>query len=110
MTQAELIDHINRLGVNTIDRESQPGLILFKQPDTDRIFAIIHDGTNPLRVEAKCDPQLSKLLRGKYESVLASANMDKKSWNEIICSGQLNSDEVKDLVTLAYHLSLTNPD
>ena len=30
--------------------------------------------------------------------------MDERSWNRVICSGQLNQQEVLDLVNLSYQL------
>lgn len=72
--------------------------------DDEKIFAIIADGSTPLRVSLKCDPQLAKLLREKYESVLPGYHLNKKHWNTIICSGQLDDDEILDLARLSYRL------
>lgn len=69
-----------------------------------KLFAIIAEGSDPLRVSLKCDPQLALLLREKYESVLPGYHLNKKHWNTIICSGQLGDDEVKDLARLSYDL------
>jgi predicted DNA-binding protein (MmcQ/YjbR family) len=103
MNQAEAEKFINNLGASTRDAASEPGLVLFKSPE-GAIFAIIHDQSKPLRVEAKCDRQLAKLLRDKYETVLPSKNMEAATWNEIICTGQLTDEEVEDLVRLSYGL------
>ncbi|MCL2445092.1 MmcQ/YjbR family DNA-binding protein [Candidatus Saccharibacteria bacterium] len=108
MNQQQAHEFIANLGEHTIDTESHENLILFKTP-ADQIFAIIHTDSDPLRIEAKCDRQLAKLLRERYESVLASNNMDKKSWNEIICAGQLSDEEIQDLLRLSYNL-VTSPD
>lgn len=69
-----------------------------------KLFAIIADGSMPLRVSLKCDPLLAQTLREKYESVLPGYHLNKKHWNTIICSGQLTDDEIKDLVRLSYRL------
>lgn len=106
-SQTHFADFIAALGDHTIDTTTVPGLLLYKSTD-DQIFAIIHDATTPLRLEAKCDPQLARLLRDRYESVLPSTHMDKKSWNEIINSGQLTTGEIQDLLVLSYNL-ITNP-
>jgi predicted DNA-binding protein (MmcQ/YjbR family) len=34
--------------------------------------------------------------------------LNKKHWNTIICSGQLDDEEIKDLVRLSYNLVATN--
>jgi len=69
-----------------------------------KLFAIIADGSKPLRVSLKCDPQLARNLREKYESVLPGYHLNKNHWNTVICSGQLSDDEVKDLARLSYNL------
>jgi predicted DNA-binding protein (MmcQ/YjbR family) len=75
-----------------------------KETDDGKLFAIIADGSNPLRLSLKCDPQLAATLRERYESVLPGFHLNKKHWNTIICSGQLTDDEIKDLVRLSYDL------
>lgn len=75
-----------------------------KEAGEGKLFAIIADESKPLRVSLKCDPQLAKTLREKYESVLPGYHLNKKHWNTIICSGQLSDDEVKDLARLSYQL------
>jgi predicted DNA-binding protein (MmcQ/YjbR family) len=69
-----------------------------------KMFALITDGSKPLRVSLKCDPQLAEVLREKYESVVPGYHLSKKHWNTVICTGQLTSDEVKDLALLSYRL------
>lgn len=69
-----------------------------------KIVAIVAEGSSPLRVSLKCDPQLAEHLREKYETVLPGYHLNKKHWNTIICSGQLSKDEIFDLVRLSYQL------
>ncbi len=75
-----------------------------KETGEGKLFAIIADGSNPLRVSLKCDPLLAQNLREKYESVLPGYHLNKKHWNTIICSGQLTNDEIFDLARLSYRL------
>lgn len=70
----------------------------------EKMFAMTRDGSKPLRVNLKCDPQLSKNLQEKYESVLPGYHMNKKHWITIICSGQLSNEEIFDLARLSYRL------
>ena len=70
----------------------------------DKIFALIAEDSKPLRVSLKCDPNLSELLREKYESVLPGYHLNKKHWNTIILTGQLSDDEVRDLIRLSFDL------
>jgi predicted DNA-binding protein (MmcQ/YjbR family) len=75
-----------------------------KETGEGKLFAIIADGSKPLRVSLKCDPELAKNLREKYESVLPGYHLNKNHWNTIICTGQLSEDEIKDLARLSYRL------
>ena len=68
------------------------------------MFALIAEGSQPLRVSLKCDPQLSLRLQQKYETVQPGHHLNKKHWITIICSGQLSDDEIKDLARLSYRL------
>ena len=75
-----------------------------KETGEGKLFAIITDGSKPLRVSLKCDPILAENLREKYESVVPGYHLNKKHWNTVICTGQLTDDEVKDLAALSYRL------
>ena len=70
----------------------------------DKMFALISEGSDPVRVSLKCDPLLAQTLRERYETVLPGYHLNKKHWNTIICSGQLDDQEIKDLVLLSYNL------
>lgn len=70
----------------------------------DKMFALIQEGSNPVRLSLKCDPQLALLLRDKYETVLPGYHLNKKHWNTIICSGQVPEDELRDLIRHSYEL------
>lgn len=69
-----------------------------------KMFALIAEKSNPVRVSLKCDPQLAVHLREKYESVQPGYHLNKKHWNTIICSGQLGDEEIYDLVRHSYQL------
>lgn len=75
-----------------------------KKEEGDKMFAIIQEDSNPARLSLKCDPQLAKLLRDKYETVLPGYHLNKKHWNTIICSGQLSNEELTDLIRHSYEL------
>ena len=75
-----------------------------KETGEGKMFALIDDASKPLRVSLKCDPILAETLRAKYETVVAGYHLNKKHWNTIICSGQLDDEEIKDLVRLSYQL------
>lgn len=72
------------------------------------MFAIISEKSSPLRISLKCDPLLAQTLREKYESVLPGYHLNKKHWNTIILSGQLEREEVIDLINHSYDLVFKN--
>ena len=71
--------------------------------DSKAIFAIIHDGSNPRKVEMKTGAQLARVLREK-ESVVPSKLMSESEWNLIIGQGQVPVEDLKDLLRLSYRL------
>ena len=70
----------------------------------DKMFALIGEQADPVRISLKCDPLLAEHLREQYETVLPGYHLNKKHWNTIICSGQLSEQEVHDLIVHSYHL------
>jgi len=75
-----------------------------KESGEGKMFALIDEKSKPLRVSLKCDPILAENLRTKYETVVPGYHLNKKHWNTIICSGQLDDEEIKDLARLSYNL------
>lgn len=75
-----------------------------KETGEGKLFAIIADGSKPLRVSLKCAPELALNLREKYETVVPGYHLNKKHWNTIICSGQLSDEEILDLARLSHDL------
>ena len=69
-----------------------------------KMFALIANDSKPLRVSLKCDPNLSEILREKYETVLPGYHLNKNHWNTIVCSGQIPEAELQDLARHSYLL------
>ncbi len=70
----------------------------------EKMFALMPEKKSPVNLSLKCDPQLSKILRERYESVMEGYHLNKKHWNTIILSGQLTDGEVRDLILHSYQL------
>lgn len=70
----------------------------------DKMFALIAEGKEPVNLSLKADPQLSQVLREKYESVMPGYHLNKKHWNTIVLTGQLSWPEVQDLIRHSYNL------
>jgi predicted DNA-binding protein (MmcQ/YjbR family) len=70
----------------------------------DKMFALMDEKKTPINLSLKCDPLLAQTLREKYESVMPGYHLNKKHWNTIILSGQLEWSEVQDLIRHSYLL------
>ncbi|MDB5182088.1 MAG: uncharacterized protein JWP13_851 [Candidatus Saccharibacteria bacterium] len=70
----------------------------------DKMFALVAEGSEPLRLSVKGDPQLNTVLREKYETVMPGYHLNKKHWNTIVLSGQLAWEEIQDLIRHSYIL------
>jgi predicted DNA-binding protein (MmcQ/YjbR family) len=70
----------------------------------DKMFALVQEGNEPVRISLKCDPQLAETLRERYETVMPGYHLNKKHWNTILLTGQLSWPEVQDLINHSYNL------
>ncbi len=70
------------------------------EENAEKAFLIVRKNT----FEVRCDRKLSELLREKYESVMESRYFGRGGI-EIVNSGQLEADEIEDLIRLSYNLS-----
>lgn len=70
-----------------------------------RVFLVVRTKT----IEVRCDKKLSELLREKYETVMESRYFGRGGI-EIVPSGQLEENELEDLVRLSYNLTMEERD
>ena len=108
MTHTELEEYLLSFPNAWLDFPFGEGTSVYKighkETGEGKMFALIADGSKPLRLSLKCDPQLAETLREKYETVVPGYHLSKKHWNTIICSGQLSDQEIFDLANLSYQL------
>lgn len=102
-THKEIEQYILEMPGSQLDYPFDETTAVYKAVN-DKMFALIAEGSNPVRLSLKGDPQLNELLRDKYESVLPGYHLNKKHWNTIIVSGQLSDDELKDLIRHSFEL------
>ncbi len=69
-------------------------------------FAYFETGRQLLELSLRSDPQLSKLLRTKYEEVATARKLDPRVWYTIVVSGQLSLEEITALIDHSYQLAL----
>lgn len=82
------------------------GVAVYKA--SEKMFALISEDKEPVNLSLKCDPELSKVLREKYETVMPGYHLNKKHWNTLVLTGQLPWEEVQSLIRHSYAL-VTNP-
>lgn len=105
MTHKDIETLVMEMPNTVLDYPFGEGVAVYKIGDeTGKMFALIAEGTKPVRLSLKCDPQLAEVLREKYETVLPGYHLNKKHWNTIICSGQVPEDELKGLIVHSYNL------
>jgi predicted DNA-binding protein (MmcQ/YjbR family) len=110
MSDKELHDYLLSFPNAWLDYPFGEGTAVYKvghkdvPGQTEKMFALITEGSKPVRVSLKTGPELSQILQEKYESVLPGYHLNKKHWITVICSGQLSDEEVKDLARLSYRL------
>lgn len=102
MHHKEVEDYILSMPNARLDYPFGEGVAVYRVGD--KMFALIQEGKDPVSLSLKCDPQLSKILRERYESVMPGYHLNKKHWNTLVLSGQLTWPEVQDLIRHSYQL------
>lgn len=107
MSEAELSEYVLSMPNAWLDYPFGEGTAVYKignRDGKDKLFAIITQGSSPLQLSLKCDPELAKVLRDRYETVLPGYHLNKQHWNTILCTGQIPLDEIHDLVRHSFEL------
>ena len=73
----------------------------------EKMFALISEGKDPVRLSLKCDPVLAEVLRERYDEVMPGHHLNKKPWNTMVLTGQLEWEDVKGLIRHSYDLVKT---
>lgn len=102
MNHKTVEEYILSMPNSRLDYPFGEGVAVYKT--NDKMFALIQEGSDPLRLSLKCDPQLATLLRDRYESVMEGYHLNKKHWNTLVLSGQLPWEEIQDLIRHSYIL------
>lgn len=102
MTHKEVEEYVLGMPGAKLDYPFGKDVAVYKVKD--KMFALISEGSDPVRISLKCDPQLAVHLREKYESVMEGYHLNKKHWNTIVLSGQLSWEEIQDLIRHSYNL------
>lgn len=103
--RAAIVEVIMSLPGAILDYPFGKDVAVYKLGDEKgKMFALIQEDSDPVRLSLKCDPGLAELLREKYETILPGYHLNKKHWNTILCTGQIPEDEFRDLIRHSYEL------
>ena len=69
-----------------------------------KMFALVAQEENPLRLNVKSDPELSEHLRRAYEAIQPAYHMNKKHWNSIILNGSVPEEQIRSFIDDSYNL------
>ena len=72
--------------------------------ESGKMFALIKNGSDPALISLKCAPDLAEQLREQYETIMPGDHLNKKHWNTILATGQLEEDQLLSLVDHSYTL------
>lgn len=103
ITHKELEEYLLSMPNTRLDYPFGEGVAVYKTSD-DKMFALVQEGSKPIRLSLKCDPLLAVTLRERYESVMPGYHLNKKHWNTVLLTGQLSWEEVQDLIRHSYNL------
>lgn len=102
MNHKEVEDYVLSMPNAELDYPFGEGVAVYKVKG--KMFALIAEGKDPVRISLKCDPVLSKVLRDKYDEVQEGYHLNKKHWNTIVLTGQLTWEDIKGLIRHSYEL------
>ena len=78
------------------------GTLVFKV--VNKMFALIPENTQPLRLNLKCDPDDALALREQHDAITPGFHMNKKHWNTLVLNGSLPKKLVYELIDHSYDL------
>ena len=73
-----------------------------------KVFLLLSLDAQPLRINAKCDPEQAIILRENNPNILPGYHMNKKHWNTIICDSSINQKLLKEWINHSYDLVIAS--
>lgn len=67
-------------------------------------FCDVYEGSNPLHLVMKCDPDEAIRLREKYAAVRPGYRCNKRHWNSVFLDGTVPDDEIKEMIYNSFQL------
>ena len=86
----------------TEERPFGPDALVYKV--MSKMFALVAEGSDPLRISLKCDPDEALALRDMYTAVSPGYHLNKRHWNTVTAEGTIPENEIWRMVDHSYDL------
>lgn len=70
----------------------------------DKMIALLWGGSDPGRVNLKCDPAFAEQLRHSHPQISPGYHMNKRHWNTVLCDDELSLQLLSELIEDSYDL------
>ncbi len=106
MNHKQVEEYILSMPNARLDYPFGEDVAVYKAPlhGQDKMFALVSEKSDPVRISLKCDPTLAKLLREKYVTVMEGYHLNKKHWNTIVLSGEIDWEDIQGFIRHSYDL------
>ena len=102
MNVARLLELCRAQPESTEGYPFRPGALVFKV--RGKIFAIVMERDDPLRVSLKCEPLLAEALRHEYGAVTGGYHLNKRHWNTVTLDGSVPEDRIREWIEDSWDL------
>lgn len=69
-----------------------------------KMFGLTVPDDFPARINLKCDPERSVMLREEHAAITPGYHMNKRHWNTVVLDGSLSAKLVRELIDHSYEL------
>jgi predicted DNA-binding protein (MmcQ/YjbR family) len=69
-----------------------------------KMYAVIAEDAQPVRVTLKCEPEIALRLRAAYPSVVPGYHANKRHWNTVTLDGRVDDEVAWDWIVDSYDL------
>ena len=69
-----------------------------------KMYALVAEEDDPLRLTLKCDPDDAQVLRSMFPAITPGYHMNKEHWNTILLDGSVPETDLKRMIEESYLL------
>jgi len=73
-----------------------------------KMFLLTGIDSQPVRFNAKCNPEKAIELRENFSCVIPGYHMNKQHWNTIICDGTASRKQIEEWIDDSYNLIVSS--